>query len=114
MGQVWDVWSTARGLTQVRGVAAPDRLIDAFYDQDATLDHLLTIIDRLQPGTSELLCHPGHVDETLRAQGDYVEPRAEELRILTEPAVRKRLAQRGVELVTFAALNRTQMNADRR
>lgn len=104
LGQVWDVWNTARGLTQVRGVAAPDRLIDAFYDQDATLDHLLTIIDRLPPGTSELPCHPGHVDEVLRAQGDYVEPRAEELRILTHPAVRERLQARDVELVTFAVL----------
>jgi len=104
LGQVWDVWSTARGLTQVRGVKAPDHFIDAFYDQDATLDQLLIIIDHLPPGTSELLCHPGHVDEALRAQGDYIEPRAQELRILTHPAVRERLAQRGVELVTFAAL----------
>jgi len=106
LGQVWDVWSTARGLTEVRGVMAPDRFIDAFYDQDATLDNLLAIIDRLPPGTSELLCHPGHVDDALRAQGDYVEPRAQELRILTDPAIRERLEQRHVELVTFAALTR--------
>jgi predicted glycoside hydrolase/deacetylase ChbG (UPF0249 family) len=109
LGQVWDVWSTAQGLTQVRGVIAPDRFIDAFYDQDATLDNLLTIVDRLPPGASELLCHPGRVDEALRAQGDYVEPRAEELRILTHPTVRERLEQRGVELVTFAALNSREL-----
>ncbi|MBU0494435.1 MAG: ChbG/HpnK family deacetylase [Chloroflexi bacterium] len=99
------IWREARERTQRAGVPVPARFIDTFYGRRATWPHLLAVIDRLAPGVSELLCHPGHIDQALRAGGEYVEPRAEELRILTDPTVRQRLASHRVELVTFAVLN---------
>jgi chitin disaccharide deacetylase len=61
-------------------------------------------LDTLEPGSTELMVHPGHVDEALAAQDPYTRPRAIELAALTSPAIRERLARGNIELTTFAAL----------
>jgi predicted glycoside hydrolase/deacetylase ChbG (UPF0249 family) len=61
-------------------------------------------LDTLEPGSTELMVHPGHVDEALVAQDSYTRPRATELEVLTSPGVRERLARGDIELVSFAAL----------
>ncbi len=40
-------------------------------------------LDTLEPGSTELMVHPGHVDEALAAQDPYTKPRAIELAELT-------------------------------
>ncbi|MFT3892813.1 MAG: ChbG/HpnK family deacetylase [Anaerolineales bacterium] len=40
----------------------PENFIATFYDESATLEHLLEILNNLPEGTSELMCHPGYVD----------------------------------------------------
>jgi chitin disaccharide deacetylase len=60
--------------------------------------------DTLEPGSTELMVHPGHVDEALAAQDPYTAPREIELAALTSPGVRERLARGDIELVSFAAL----------
>jgi chitin disaccharide deacetylase len=61
-------------------------------------------LDTLEPGCTELMVHPGHVDEALAAQDPYTAPRAVELEVLTSASTRERLARGDIELVTFAAL----------
>ena len=41
----------------------PDEFISDFYDDGATLESLLAIINNLDDGVSELMCHPGRVEE---------------------------------------------------
>ena len=48
------------------------------------------------------MCHPGYVDGAL--DGDYFAPREREVSILTHPAVRSRIDERGIKLVTFKIL----------
>ena len=61
---------------------------------------LISIIESLPPGTTELGCHPGDGSET----GDvYDSERRLELRSLCAPAVRRAINQAGIELVSYAA-----------
>ena len=48
------------------------------------------------------MCHPGYVDGAL--DGNYFAPREREVSILTHPAVRARIDERGIKLVTFKIL----------
>ena len=61
-------------------------------------------LDTLEPGSTELMVHPGHVDESLAAQDPYTRPRAIELAALTSPGIRERLARGDIELTSFSAL----------
>jgi predicted glycoside hydrolase/deacetylase ChbG (UPF0249 family) len=64
---------------------------------------LLAFLDRLEPGTTELMVHPGHPDETLARWDGYTAPRAAELAALTSPAVVARFRSGAFRLVPFAA-----------
>lgn len=55
----------------------------------------------LPPGTSEIYCHPGYPDETLRTHARYVEEREAEARVLSDPALAEEAARHGVELMSF-------------
>lgn len=83
---------------------APDYFVESFFGEEATLDHLLDIIDSLPDGTTELMCHPAVADEELRRSSSYAEPRTRELEVLTDPTVRTALHRRNVQLVNFGAL----------
>jgi len=61
-------------------------------------------LDTLEPGSTELMVHPGHVDEALAVQDPYTTPRAIELAELTSAGTRERLARGDIELVSFAGL----------
>lgn len=65
---------------------------------------LARALDTLEPGTTELMVHPGHVDESLAAQDTYTAPREIELAELLSTRVRERLSRGDIELVTFASL----------
>lgn len=69
-----------------------------------TLDaDLLALLEALPAGTTELMVHPGYDSPELAAIDGYRAPRERELRALTSPALRSRLAELDVELVTFGA-----------
>lgn len=88
--------------TTVRTTSSADC---TWYDRNATLDRLLTIIDSLEDGTSaELMCHPGFADAELMRISAYHRPRETEIAALTDERVKARIAERGVQLVTFARL----------
>jgi len=61
-------------------------------------------LDTLEPGSTELMVHPGHVDAALASQDPYTTPRAIELGVLTSAGTRERLARGDFELVSFARL----------
>jgi len=86
------------------GLPVPDRCILSFYDEGATLQHLLDLIAGLPEGISELMCHPGQADAELAAQSGYVLGRQRELTVLTHPRVLKALGPGGVRLTDFRVL----------
>jgi predicted glycoside hydrolase/deacetylase ChbG (UPF0249 family) len=97
---------TNTALLRARGLAHPDHFVATFFGREAvTREHLLALLEGLPPGVSELMCHPGYVDAHL-ADSSYRAEREAELAVLTDPAVRVRVAELGIELVTYAVLHR--------
>jgi predicted glycoside hydrolase/deacetylase ChbG (UPF0249 family) len=68
------------------------------------LERLLALLDRLAPGTTELMVHPGYADSDLAGWDDYAAPRVAELAALTSAAVRARFRSGRFRLVHFGAL----------
>jgi predicted glycoside hydrolase/deacetylase ChbG (UPF0249 family) len=60
---------------------------------------LLALLDRLEPGVTELMVHPGYPDAALRGWVGYTAGRERELEGLLSPAVRGRLAEGDIVLV---------------
>jgi predicted glycoside hydrolase/deacetylase ChbG (UPF0249 family) len=65
---------------------------------------LLAALDRLRPGTTELMVHVGYADPELAALDDYTRERERELAVLTAPSVRERLQRGDLELIHFGRL----------
>ena len=84
---------------------ATDSIFVNFYDDGATQEELLGIIEKIEDGnTYELMCHPGYVDEAFTKESIYNFQRERELKILTDPAIRQALEAHGIKLITFADL----------
>ena len=82
----------------------PDRFVVDFYDEGATQEALLNIINTLSDGTSEIMCHPGYVDDAFANESVYNYQRERELKILTDPSIKKAIHANRIELITFANL----------
>ncbi len=82
----------------------PDAFYPSFYDEQATRQELIAILDRLPEGTFELMCHPGHVDAALLAGSTYARQREAELAILTDPSLKEAVEARGIELISYRDL----------
>ncbi len=81
----------------------PGRFEADFYDSAATLGDLLLILTNLpDDSTTELMCHPGYVDEML--QSDYTTKREDELKVLTHRSVREVIAAEDITLISYSAL----------
>jgi predicted glycoside hydrolase/deacetylase ChbG (UPF0249 family) len=84
--------------------ARPDWFIGTFYDELATSQQLLHIIDLIKSGISELMCHPGFADPALLEGSAYNRPRERELAILTSESIREAVKRRGIHLINFGNL----------
>jgi chitin disaccharide deacetylase len=82
----------------------PDAFLADFYDEQATRADLLRMINEMPEGTFEIMCHPGHVDDGLRAITSYAEQRKVEFDVLTDPSVKEAIQARKIELISFAQL----------
>jgi predicted glycoside hydrolase/deacetylase ChbG (UPF0249 family) len=82
----------------------PDVFIVDFYDEQATQKILLGIINNIEDGSTEIMCHPGYVDDAFAKESSYNSQRKTELKILTDPAIKQAIQARSIELITFANL----------
>jgi predicted glycoside hydrolase/deacetylase ChbG (UPF0249 family) len=82
----------------------PDCFVFDFYDEGATHEVLLNTINSLKDGTTELMCHPGHIDEAFVNESVYNRQREKEFKILTDPSIKEAIQANGIELITFADL----------
>jgi predicted glycoside hydrolase/deacetylase ChbG (UPF0249 family) len=79
------------------------------YAEAGRLDEvrILEIIGRLGPGSHELICHPGEVDDAAMGLGFLPTPafrRTRELSALTSPLIRRALELRGIRLCRWRDL----------
>jgi predicted glycoside hydrolase/deacetylase ChbG (UPF0249 family) len=82
----------------------PDTFVVDFYDEGATREELLNIINHLSDGTTEIMCHPGYTDEAFAKESVYNQQRDRELNILTDPSVKEAIQANGIQLISFASL----------
>src|SRR5689334_6802241 len=82
----------------------PDVFFVNFYDKTATKEDLLDIINDVAGGTSEIMCHPGFVDESFAKESVYNFQRERELKILTDPSIEQAIETHGIQLINFADL----------
>lgn len=82
----------------------PDNFIVDFYDECATYEVLINMIDHLPDCTSEIMCHVGYVDAEFAKESSYNFQRDRELNILTDPSIKKAIQVNHIELITFAEL----------
>jgi chitin disaccharide deacetylase len=67
---------------------------------------ILSMIEKVPEGASELMCHPGHSDADLeRLPTRLKQERDRELAALTDPAVRQGLLQKGIQLINYRGLD---------
>lgn len=82
----------------------PETFLVDFYDERANREELLRLIDSVSDGTTEIMCHPGYVDDALAKESVYNFQRERELKILTDPSIKEAIEANGIELITFAEL----------
>jgi len=93
-----------RGFTRSSGIAMPEAFIPDFYGSRAILGELLLMLLDVREGVSELMCHPGEVDEVLRSQSSYTDRRQDELDALTHPSVREVIQSEFIQLINYSAI----------
>ncbi|MCI0550079.1 MAG: carbohydrate deacetylase [Anaerolineae bacterium] len=82
----------------------PDTFLVDFYDEGATREELLRLINNAGDGATEIMCHPGYVDDAFAQESVYNFQRERELKILTDPSIKKAIEANGIKLSTFAEL----------
>ncbi len=84
------------------GIKTTNWLVMALYDKPSVAN-FISVLQQLPPGVSEMVFHPGVVDAQLEALGgNYVQQRADELAMLTDPRVQTALNESQVSLVDFS------------
>ena len=100
-----------RAAVTARALASPAHFLgDAADEPYWTVTRLLPMIQALQPGVTELMCHPGYFDDAI-AYSRYGRQRDVERQTLCSPEVAAKLRQEGIQLVTYAALGKTREHA---
>ncbi len=92
--------------TRNAGVQLPDHFIGEFFGERAILGELLLMLLEVPEGVTELMCHPGEVDEALQAVSGYTHKRADELAALVHPSTREVVNSEFIQLISFAEMAR--------
>src|SRR5512135_1612901 len=85
-------------------IRTSDRCWLSFHGDNVSIDNLLKMLEQLPDGVTELMTHPCLVDDELRAGSTYAVQREKELAVLSDPKVKARIQELGIELITFASL----------
>ncbi|MFQ5578598.1 MAG: carbohydrate deacetylase, partial [Anaerolineae bacterium] len=84
------------------GIRTTNWLVTSLYDK-ATVDNFISVLRQLPPGVSEMVMHPAIPDEQLQLLGgNYIEQRADELAMLTDPRLRQAFKEYHVTPVDFS------------
>jgi chitin disaccharide deacetylase len=92
----------AREMADRAGLATSDYFCGIAQTGVLTREGVERLLESLPDGTTELMCHPGYVDEELTKTGTRLqESRQTELKILTDGSLRKLVATRGIRLISY-------------
>ncbi len=91
-------------LLAARSIKSTDHFIVTFYDKTVSVPFLMEILASLPQGSSELMTHPGQLDDQLRKESKYNLRREDELAVLTNPQIIDYLVGLDIQLINFANL----------
>ena len=95
----------ARKLADKAGIETADYFCGIAQTGVLTREGVLELLEVLPEGTTELMCHPGYVDEDLAQTPTRLQDsRASELAILTDTTVRKSVASHGIRLINYSQI----------
>lgn len=90
-------------------VACPDWFIDSFYE-NISVGNLLSILEELLPGVSELMTHPGKFYKgqivSKELDSNHLLEGESELEILTNKVVKTKIEELNIKLVTYSFLRK--------
>lgn len=86
------------------GLSTPDRFVGIELQDRLDSRAILGILRALPEGVTELMCHPGIVDDDLGVYSASPPHRDVELTALCDPEVRKTATERGIELVHYGQI----------
>lgn len=84
------------------GVKTIDNFVYTFYDKGAKKENLLFILEKLDNGITEIMTHPGYVDDELMKISSYNVKRGVEREILTDPDVIQFVNEKNIMLVNYS------------
>jgi predicted glycoside hydrolase/deacetylase ChbG (UPF0249 family) len=92
----------AREQARHAGISTSDYFCGIAQTGEMTKDGVAQLLRSLPEGTTELMCHPGYVDEALQNSPTRLqESRATELAILTDAEIRNLVASQGIRLIDY-------------
>lgn len=90
---------------QTGDVPTTDFLYYDFYgEENVSLDYLLDIFSNLQPGTTEIMCHPAFLDSWLNRASSYNFTRIKELEILVDNRIKDWLQNHSIHLIHYGGI----------
>lgn len=98
----------AAGKARARGFGTPDHFAGIVAGEAVDEERLLAIIDRMKPGTTEVMMHPGADTAVLQAACQWDHDFEAERDALLSPRVLDRLRERNIEITNFRALGKTK------
>jgi chitin disaccharide deacetylase len=95
----------ARKLADKAGIESADYFCGIAQTGVLTREGILEMLEILPEGITELMCHPGYVDEDLaKSPTRLQDSRASELAILTDTTVRNSVASHGIRLINYSQI----------
>jgi chitin disaccharide deacetylase len=92
----------AREMAERSGIATADYFCGIAQTGVLTKAGVQKLLNSLPEGTTELMCHPGYLDDELRKSSTRLqESRQAELEILTDKTIRKSVAELGIRLINY-------------
>ncbi|MBE3589878.1 MAG: carbohydrate deacetylase [Firmicutes bacterium] len=81
-----------------------DRLISDVYFMGDGRERFLARIRSIGPGVTEIMTHPGYVDDDVRLHSAWTDQRAEEARVLADPSLAAAMSAQGLRRIHFGQL----------
>ena len=92
----------AREKVDRAGISTADYFCGIAQTGELTKEGVARMLRNLPEGTTELMCHPGYVDEELRSTSTRLQgSREKEVAILIDPEIRNLVASQGIRLIDY-------------
>jgi predicted glycoside hydrolase/deacetylase ChbG (UPF0249 family) len=97
---------------QKASIRCTDHLILDTYDREDSVNQLLGYLENLQEGITELMCHPGYVDEVVLAFSKWTYGRELELHVFKDKRLIDKMQELDIQLVHFGFVPQVQLSVN--